>query len=454
MVLLFALLTLPPATDWSPMRWFSPDPGHLSLLSGAPFNCLLVEEKHWSAALVEAAHRDGRVMLAVIHPGRNTAEQASRAASLNFDGIAAEGHFPATAIESIRQSAGARPVIEIVPRARLRFSGVPVVATYQGVWPGIAPEEESSAKAAPSGAPWIHTNTGFLRFVRAAAGDLPVWIANQPPSGQAITPQRYMQAYGDAAIAGARWVLALDEDLAEKLRAADERAIAEWKQIVRFAAWFEEHKEWRRLRPAGLLALIQDKGSGALFSGGILDMIAVKHTPVRIVPATGLTIERMQGAKMAVNVDPSSLTETQKEVLRAFTRSGGALLNGPPDWKFPPATSDQITLSEEDIKKLDEIWKEVNTLTGRRNLGVRLFNVSSMLSNLSTSPDGRQTILHLLNYAEFPVESITAHVLGKFRSARLITPEGLAQTLETYEVEEGTGVDIPKVSVAAAVILE
>ena len=36
---------------------------------------------------------------------------------------------------------------------------------------------------------------------------------------------------------------------------------------------------------------------------------------------------------MAVNVDGDSLTAEQKEVLRAFTRSGGTLLTGPPGWK-------------------------------------------------------------------------------------------------------------------------
>ena len=37
------------------------------------------------------------------------------------------------------------------------------------------------------------------------------------------------------------------------------------------------------MRAWGKLALVQDPAKGGLLSGGILDMIAVKHTPVRPV---------------------------------------------------------------------------------------------------------------------------------------------------------------------------
>jgi hypothetical protein len=65
-------------------------------------------------------------------------------------------------------------------------------------------------------------------------------------------------------------------------------------------------------------------------------MIAVKHTPVRAVVARDLSRERMQGAKMAVNVDPAQTGDAGKQILRDFTRGGGTLLTAPPGWKFPP----------------------------------------------------------------------------------------------------------------------
>ena len=66
---------------------------------------------------------------------------------------------------------------------------------------------------------------------------------------------------------------------------------------------------------------LQDVDSGALLSGGVLDMIAVKHTPVRPVPTHKLEAAAMEGTKMAVNVDPSTMTDEQKQALESAAAS-------------------------------------------------------------------------------------------------------------------------------------
>ena len=135
--------------------------------------------------------------------------------------------------------------------------------------------------------------------------------------------------------------------------------------------------------------------------------------------------------------------------------NGGTLLTGPPGWKDQPALKpDQITLDEKELKRLDDIWHDVQSMIGRRNLGARLFNVSSMLSNLLASKDGKQVLVQLVNYSSYPVESVTVHLLGNFKHARLYTPEGSARDIEVYKNEEGTGIDIDKVSVCAALLVD
>jgi hypothetical protein len=96
----------------------------------------------------------------------------------------------------------------------------------------------------------------------------------------------------------------------------------------------------------------------------------------------------------------------------------------------------------------------VNSLVGRQNLGVRLFNVSTMLSNVLASADGKTEIVHLLNYADYPVENVTVQFLGAYRRATLLTPDGAEKTLQVYAAEEGSGVDIDKVAVCATLKLE
>jgi hypothetical protein len=156
---------------------------------------------------------------------------------------------------------------------------------------------------------------------------------------------------------------------------------------------------------------------------------------------------------MTVNVDADSLTADQKEILRAFARGGGTLLTGPPGWR-DQANSGSITLDKAELERLNDIWRDVNSMVGRRNLGVRLFNVTSMLSNLVAGPDGQPVVLHLVNYSDYPVENVAVHFLGTFKRAVLLTPEGIEKKLEIYETEGGGGVDLEKVGVVATVRLE
>ena len=460
--MLFALmLALAAPADWVPARWNWTDPATLDLLQGSPVNCLLLKwspaQAHDLATFAGRAAERRVATLAIIEPKGDTIEQARQAIRAKLTGIVLEGDFPEGAADRVRDALADSKavVVELTARSRLKLGGsAPLLATYQGVWAGIQVMEDGHAKAGPSGTAWIDTNTGFVRAVRAW-GDTPLWLGNLPPPKAAVTVERYLQAICDAAMVGARWILALDDDFARRLKDKDPSTLKQWQRMGRHLQYYQDHKEWRAFKPGGKFALVQDVNDGGLLSGGILDMIAVKHTPVRPVPRQRLNAAAFKDVTMAVNVDGESLTPEEKEVLRSFTRSGGTLLTGPPGWKTQaPAGADQITLEKQEMERLDTIWKEVNSMIGRRNLGARLFNVSTMLSDLVSSPDGKQVIVQLVNYADYPVESVAVHVLGNFTHARLYSPEDGERTLEVYKNEEGTGVDIDKVSVCATLRLD
>jgi hypothetical protein len=438
-LLLAATLTIAALADWVPARWPSADPATLDLIAGTPINCLLLERAHWNSAFAKAAAEKGIATLGVVRSGVDH----KPALDLGITGLVFQG-VPAPSGLKV-------PVIEVTLRSKMRFqSDEPILASDQGVWAGIRQDEQTGV--GPTAAPWIDTNTGFLRFARAASKST-IWIANVPPSGKKEPVSRYLTAIGDAAMAGARWVLALDESFAERLLARESSAVADWKKIAMHLRYWEEHNEWRAFSIRSTLALVEDAGSGALLSGGVLDMIAVKHTPVRPVPGSQLASDRLERAQLCVNVDPESLTAQQKETLRAFARAGGTLFTGPPGWRFPSLKPEQISLAKEDLDKLDQIWKELNSLTGRRNLGARLFNVSSMLSNLVESPDGKQVALHLVNYSDYQVENITVHLLGTFKRARLFQPDRNPIDLAVYSIEDGTGVDLEKLGAFGTIVL-
>ena len=427
--------SVPPPADWVPARWPWSDPQSLELLAGSPVNCLLLKSP--TVEFIAAARARGVAVLSLDADGL----------AAHPDGLVIEGDSGETAATDL-------PVVRLTSRTRMALgSRDPIIGTYQGLWPGIAAEEEGAHKAGPTSSVWIDTNTGFLRAVRAW-GPATVWIANRPPEKTVITSARYLQVIADAAIIGARWVIAFDSDFTARLGRREEAAMGTWKRMGGLLAYFEKHPEWRTMREAGQLAIVQDPAKGGFISGGILDMIATKHTPVRPVPRERLSPEALAGATMAVNIDGDALSQEQKDILRGFTRGGGMLLNGPPGWKDPAPIGGAITLDKDELARLNDMWRDVNSMIGRRNLGVRLFNVASMLSNYVSAPGGSSALVQLVNFADFPVDNVTLHYLADFPRATLITPEGAEKKLDVYKTEDGWGVDIDHVAICAAIRLE
>jgi hypothetical protein len=449
--MLLALVMAASLTNCIPARWKSSDPASLDIVAETPVNCLLLDPARWSATFSEQASKKAITALGVIRPGTDPAEEARRALAAKLGGLVLEGDFDPATVQRLRDST--LPIIELPSRATLRLREPPVIlGTSQGIWPGIHVQEDT-AKAQPTGGPWIDTNTGFLRFLRGAT-DAPLWIAYEPPPKTVLPPEHYLHAVCDAALSGARWIVSLDEAFEKRLLAREEAALSSWRRMGAFLRYFEEHGDWRAFRPHGGLSMVQDADSGALLSGSILDMVAAKNIPVRAAPRWRVAAGALVGSKLAVSVDPESLSAEEQESLRAFARSGGTLLSGPPGWRFPPMPKDKLLMGKDDVQKLDEIWRGVNALVGRNNLGARLFNVAGMLSNMLVSPSGKQVVLHLVNYTAYPVEDVTVHLLGSYKRARLISPESPPRDLDLYPIDEGLGVDVPRVRVLATLVLE
>ncbi len=426
--------------DLVPMRWPWADAKPLDLLKDTPVNCVLLEPE--SGAVARAAAAQGLVPLAVVRPGHSGVKLDGA-----FQGVVLEGDFDGPERTAAKTS---RMAVELTSKARL-YSEAPaaeVAGSYEGFWPGIQVQSNGAVKAGPSGTPWIDTNGGLLRSVGARTGAM-LWVGVRPPTGMVLKVERYLQAMADAAMSGGRWVIALDDDFARRLAAGDAGARKDWGRMMGLAAFFEERKPWRGLKSCSKLAIVQDPVDGPVLAAGVIDMISTRHTPTRVVAEDRLDAGSLAGAGYTVAVNPERLTAGQKQVLQAFTRGGGTLLTGPTGWRTG------LALEKQESDRLNDIWHEVQSMIGRRNMGVRLFNVSSMLSNVLGDGTGKQMVVYLLNYSNYPVEAVTLHLTDKYRRATLYAPGHAPAPLELYGTEEeGTGVDIERVSVFAAVYLE
>src|SRR5205809_203075 len=113
----------PKPADWVPVRWPWSDTQSLDLLTGTPVNCLLLTRT--TPDFVAAAAARGIATLAVNFDP-----------AFPVDGLVIEG-------ESVRVNRDAQQlVIDLLPRYKMKLGApAPIIGTYQGVWPGIAPDD-------------------------------------------------------------------------------------------------------------------------------------------------------------------------------------------------------------------------------------------------------------------------------------------------------------------------
>jgi hypothetical protein len=430
-----------PLADCVPARWDSSDPTTLRLLAQSPVNCILLDRPFWDAAFVRAAQATGLRVLPVIGSGDDT----TAALVLKPDGL--------VLMDTSEAPLADLPRIRLLPRHALTFASS-VEGTTQGLWPGIRVEKDGAATALPTGAPWIHTNGGFLRFVRSnRSGDSTFWMAMRPPDGQVLRGRHYLQALADAAFSGGVWVLALDGEFRKGLFAGDERFQAEWAELIEGWKFLVQVQEFCRWRSHSTLSLIQDAGSGALFSGGFADMLAARHIPATIATPGRIAGASSESTQVLLNIDPLAVEGGNKALLLDLAKKGITIINSPLEWNPGRPASENFTFPEDQIKGLADAWREINAMLGRRNFGLRVFGAPSTLSQLKISPDGRKVAITLLNYSDYPVQNISLHLAAKYSKAAILTRSG-STTPAIFPSDNGIEIEMESLADVAVVVVE
>lgn len=433
----------PPPEAWSPVRWHSHDPATLALIKDTPVNCLLLEPHDWDASFLAAAGSAGVAILAVIRP--DTSAKLTAAGSLPFDGIVLEGDFETPPVY------GGLLRIELPSRARIRLDDPgPIVGTSQALWPGLEIEHSGKAIAGPTSAPWINTNGGFLRFLRARTGKT-VWLGARPPPRTIFPIERYLQAIGDAAIPGARWIVTLDSDFEARLYRREPSALRDWKRVTGHLRFYDR---WRQSSNYGKFGVVIDRNTGGLLSGFLLDMLAAQRTSATVVPPGRIGRRALREITALLDLERAQLTAGERQALDEFIANGGVVLKPPDTVQFPAPDAASLTPSRRDLDRLQGLWEMVYNATLRKNFGVRAFNTVGVLTGIATPDGGRSVLVHLLNFTDYEGEAITVHVLGNWKRAKLYLPDSMPRELKVYPVKEGTAVEIERFATAAAIHFE
>jgi hypothetical protein len=448
--------------------WY--EPSTLNLLDHSPVNCLLVT---WSApadtsveadqqqlvkTYAEAAHKRSLAVLGLIYAAGDASKIAADAARASFDGLVLEGEFPPEFPAALRKAAGSMPVIEIAKdgaSARWRLAQITAVA---GVMPSGRNLSEMGIRGTPSSQPWIESNIWLARSFLFGQPSRPVWIGSQLESPTTLD---YERAVADAAAAGGRWIISLDDRLRAKLRTHDASALDTWRRLSIYLKFAESHGVWREFAPYGNVAVVLDPASTQPDQADEYLKLAVRRQiPYQLISRSDLnaTLLARFRAILAMELNPPSAGE--RKLFQDFAEAGGVVItssswgSSPTSEPFAEVPSGKGRVVVYKDPDPDAIARDLKELLSDDDLGVVPFNVPSVVTFASGGGAGKPLVVQLVNYFDHSVEAITLRLAGTFHSARLEAPESAPVDLPIRNEEGKTEVTIPKLLLWSSVSVQ
>lgn len=442
----------------------------LNLLEDSPANCLLVtwsapagaaveaEQQQLVKVYTEAAHKRGLVVLGLVYAAGDPFKIAADAFRAALDGLVLDGEFAPEFPLVLRKAAGAMLVLEITKKAApWQWKPAPI-AVATGVAPSGRTLSEMGIRGTPSSDPWIESNIWLVRSFGVASPSPPVWISSQLENASAVD---YARGVADAAAAGGRWIVSLDDALRLKLRARDASALEVWRRLSRYLQFAESHAAWRDLARYGSVGIVLDPATTKQdLADEYLQLAARRQVPYQVLSRSGLSAAALVHfrALLATELDPPSATE--RKLLLDFADNGGLVLV-PPSWGGAPKTEPFAEIPTGKGRIIvykdpdpDAVARDLKELLSDEDLGVVPFNVPSVITFAAGGAPGQPLLVQLINYFDHPVEAITLRVARKLRSARLETPDGATVDLPLRDAEGTTEVTIPKLELWGAVSMQ
>ena len=264
----------------------------------------------------------------------------------------------------------------------------------------------------------------------------------------------------DAAVAGGRWIVALDDEFRAKLRRHETGAMATWQSIGTCLRFAEDHAEWRDFAPFGNLGIIVD---GAAADREIADeylkLAMRRQVPYRRIARAGMSAASLAGFRAVLATELAPPTEAERSLLRTFAENGGVVVAGP-SWGNPPKDDPfadlplgkgRVTVYKDPDP--ESVARDLRDLLSHKDAGFSAFNVPSVITYASTS-GGKRMLVQLLNYSNTPATDITIRITGSYQTARLIAPDAAPSSLTINPANGQIDITIPKLTLWGGVLLE
>ena len=456
------------------------DPALLALVQGTPVNCLVVS---WASGLPEDAAQP-QALKPLLDAGRK--------AGLDIVGLV-EGAADKTAALAAARAAGLSAVaMETVPPGN---AGIPVIAwaksgaalwgatspilgVADGVWPGVP--QEKAPTGGPTNLPWVDSNGALLAMAQALAPNQAAWIVVDPPKQAKPTVENYLLTVADTEAHGGRWVISLDDQMRAGLAAKSTPTVEAWKKVTDALAFFEQNKAARNYERMGRLAIMSNFAEPDRFLGqDSLSMLPRLREPFRVIARAQALAASLKDLQGIFYVDQEPPEPKLRQKLIAFVNGGGTLFVRA-NWPKPEGTPIQLSSAETyllfNLRKVGKgrlavakeaeidsyfVCVDIQNILSHRGDPARLYNGSSMNYFYQASPQGRQGVIHVLNYSRRSGgDNALLYLKTPYRSARFVSPE-IASPVALQWVPQsspyetgGAELTLPRIAVYGAVQME
>jgi hypothetical protein len=285
-----------------------------------------------------------------------------------------------------------------------------------------------------------------------------VWISSQLEHTLLLD---YERAVADAAAAGGRWIVSLDDALRPKLRAREPAALETWRHLSIYLRFAVGHTAGRALTPYGNVGFVLDPASTQPDRADeYLKLATRRQVPYQLVERSQMNTVAVAKfrAIVATELDPPS--DAERKLLQDFAENGGLVLAAP-SWGSAPKTGMLTEISAGKGSVIvykdpdpEAVARDLKELLSDDDLGVVPFNVPSVITAANGGAPGQPLLVQLVNYFDHPVEAITLRVAGTFRSAHMETPEGPTVDLALRNEAGRTEVTIPKLLLWGAISMQ
>lgn len=359
-----------PVASWVPFEWPESwaEPALLRLLTGSPFNCLLVPPS--LPAIRAAAEAAGFICPA------------------------------SPRWHSWRELDWTNPG--------------ELAAISDGFWPELAQKGGDSEPAGPTGAPWLDANGWLIEMARARAPQSAIWLRSDlPEDPRTLRWPHYQLALLEAWAYGARRPFALAAPHAETLARNEPEARQSFDALLATLRWMNERPAWQSFQPFARLAIASDfTGPNEYISTETLLLAA--RLGIAFVPLdrARLSAASLQDRRALLWCDPEPVPGS----LSPWVEHGGILIAMPAalkDWRTGSVQNDanprfrihgagqgRIAAARAEF---DDPWllaRDAHLLMSRRHDALRLFNAPAL--QFRHAHRHHRHVLHLLNYTLRP----------------------------------------------------